>query len=141
MTTIQEIEGTDVCMNDRAHSSQPKATDLRTRTKRFALQIIRLCEHLPRTDTARVIGRQLLRSGTSSGAQYREAHRAKSTADFVSKMEGALQELDETAYWLELLVEGGIIEERAIHEVYAEANELIAIFVVSVRTAKQKSGG
>jgi four helix bundle protein len=127
-------------MRDFSDTAQPKPPELRTRTKRFALQVISLCERLPRTDTARVISRQLLRAGTSPGAQFREAHRAKSTADFVSKMEGALQELDETAYWLELLVEGGIVEEAAISELYTEAQELIAIFVASVRTAKQRSG-
>jgi four helix bundle protein len=78
---------------------------LKTRTKAFALRIIRLYQALPNSGEAKVIGNQVLRSGTSVGAQYREACRAKSPADFISKMEGSLQELDETAYWLELLVE------------------------------------
>jgi four helix bundle protein len=85
--------------------------DLRDRTKRFALRVIRLFGALPKTVEAQVIGRQVLKSGTSVGAHYREAHRARSTAEFISKLEGGLQELDETAYWLELLAESGIIVE------------------------------
>lgn len=87
--------------------------NLRTRTKVHALRIIRLCRDLPHSGEAQVIGKQILRSGTSVGAQYREvsprrhgdACRAKSPADFISKMEDSLQELDETGYWLELLIE------------------------------------
>ena len=77
--------------------------DLKVRTKQFALRIIRLYTSLPKTTEAQVIGKQVLRSGTSVGAQYREAQRAKSDADFINKVEGSLQELDETGYWLELL--------------------------------------
>ncbi|MFN3649822.1 MAG: four helix bundle protein [Armatimonadota bacterium] len=77
--------------------------DLRARTQQFALAVVRFYGQLPRTAEAQVLGRQLLRAGTSPGAQYREAFRAKSTADLISKMEGALQELEETHYWLELL--------------------------------------
>ena len=88
--------------------------DLRLRTKRFALRIIQLCDTLPRNSAGLVLGRQILRSGTSPGAQYREAQRAKSTADFISKIEGALQELEETAYWLELLVEGGLFKRTRL---------------------------
>jgi four helix bundle protein len=79
--------------------------DLRVRTKNFALRIIRLYGSLPKSTEAQVLGKQVLRSGTSVGAQYREGQRAKSDADFISKAEGALQELDETGYWLELLTE------------------------------------
>jgi four helix bundle protein len=86
-------------MSDQRH-------DLRTRTKQFALRIIRLFGALPDTVVAQVLGKQVLRSGTSVGAHYREGHRARSTAEFVSKLEVGLQELDETSYWLELLVEG-----------------------------------
>ena len=77
--------------------------DLKQRTKTFALRIIKLYSALPRRGDAKVFGNQILKSGTSVGAQYREACRAKSDADFISKVEGALQELDETAYWLELM--------------------------------------
>jgi four helix bundle protein len=114
------------------------ATDLRTRTKKFALRIIKLYQGLPKSGEAQVIGKQLLRSGTSVGAQYREACRAKSPADFVNKMEGSLQELDETTYWLELLIESGIIKAELLADLQKEADELIAIFVSSVKTTKAK---
>ena len=94
--------------------SKTQNVELRTRTKTFALRIIRLYVSLPKTTEAQVLGRQVLRSGTSVGAHYREAQRAKSDADFISKMEGGLQELDETAYWLELLVESKIVAERKL---------------------------
>jgi four helix bundle protein len=112
--------------------------DLRQRTKRDALRVIQLYHQLPRTPVAQTIGRQLLRSGTSPGAHYREAWRAKSTADFISKTEGALQELDESAYWLELLVEAGVVELEALGGLDEETDELIAIFVSMVRSAKQR---
>ena len=83
------------------------------------------------------MGKQLLRSGTSVGAHYREAYRAKSPADFITKMEGGLQELDETDYWLELLGDSEIISHARLADLRAEANELIAIFVASVKTAKR----
>ncbi len=111
-------------------------TDLRARTKDYALRIIRMYQALPRSGEASVIGRQVLRSGTSVGAQYREACRAKSKRDFISKMEGSLQELDETAYWLELLVDAGIVVNERLVELQNETNELLAIFIASVNTAK-----
>ena len=86
--------------------------DLRKRTKAFALRIVRMYVSLPKTSEAQVLGKQVLRSGTSPGAQYREAYRSRSTAEFTSKIEGGLQELEETAYWLELLVESGIVPEK-----------------------------
>ena len=111
------------------------------RTKRFALAIVRLYSSLPRTTVSQVLGRQVLRSGTSVGAHYREACRAKSRADFVSKIEGALQELDETAYWLELLTE--IYAEKRVQaqSLMTEANELISIFVSVVRSVKFPASG
>ena len=84
-------------------------TDLKARTKAYALRIIKLYQALPKSGEAQVIGKQILRSGTSVGAQYREACRAKSPADFINKMEGGLQELDETGYWLELLADSKIV--------------------------------
>ena len=110
---------------------------LEVRTKRFALQIIELFSTLPRSPVAQVLGRQLLRSGTSVGAQYREAMRGKSLADFVSKMEGSLQELEENRYWLELLLESGTLSGEIIAPIRKEADELVAMFVASVRTAKR----
>jgi len=92
---------------------------------------------LAQDHAAQVIGRQALRSGTSVGAHYREAQRAKSDADFISKMEGGLQELDETAYWLELLVESKIVAEQKLAPLMKETDELIAIFVTIVNKKKR----
>ena len=90
-------------------------TDLKNRTKTYALRIIKLYQTLPKSGEARVLGKHILRSGTSVGAQYREACHAKSPADLINKMEGSLQELDETGYWLELLAESKIVSaERLI---------------------------
>jgi four helix bundle protein len=111
--------------------------DLRERTKAFALRIIRIFGALPRSSAADVIGRQVLRSGTSVGAHYREACRSRSVAEFISKMEGGIQELDETAYWLELLADGGIVVPKKLAELRQETDELIAIFTASVKTAKK----
>jgi len=110
--------------------------DLARRTRAFALAVIRLYTALPRSTLSYVLGRQLLGSGTSVGAHYREARRAKSNADFVSKIEGALQELDETAYWLELLREVGLVQSDEVDGLMAESNELISIFVSVVKRVK-----
>ena len=112
--------------------------ELRARTKAFALNVIRIYSHLPGTTLAQVLGRQVLRSGTSVGAHYREACRARSIAEFVSKVEGGLQELDETAYWLELLLDSGILDRENGCRLLEEANELTAILVASARTAKSR---
>jgi len=92
-------------MSAERRSKTDDDRNLRTRTKRYALRIIRLFTALPKNDVAMALGRQMLRSGTSVGAHHREAARSRSVAEFVSKMDGGLQELDETGYWLELLVE------------------------------------
>jgi four helix bundle protein len=118
-----------------------KKQDLRARTKAFALRIIRLYVALPKTTEAQVIGKQLLPSGTSVGAHYREAQRAKSDADFINKIEGGLQELEETAYWLELLIESGIVTEERLKPLYTKTEELTAIFVSMVKQVKSKRGG
>jgi four helix bundle protein len=114
-----------------------KAAELRSRIKRFALRIIRLYAALGRSGAAQVIGRQLLRSETSVGAQHREAYRARSAAEFVSKLDCATQELDETIYWLELLIEAGIVKKKLLDPLINEANELTAIFVASSKTVKK----
>ena len=111
--------------------------DLRVRTKEFALRIIRLYTTLPKTTEAQVMGKQVLRSGTSVGAYYREASRAKSDADFVNKIEGALQELDETAYWLELLVESGIVKAEKLESLKLQAETLEPITRTSIVPAKR----
>ncbi len=112
--------------------------DLTKRTKGFALRVVRMYVSLPKTTEAQVLGRQALRSGTSVGAHYREAKRAKSDADFINKLEGGLQELDETAYWLELLIESGIVAETRLKPLTKETDELIAIFVAIVTKLKRK---
>ena len=112
--------------------------DLRKRTGEFALRIVKLYAALPKTTEAQVIGKQFLRSGTSVGAHYREACRAKSDADFISKIEGALQELDETLYWVELLSQAEIISASRLQPLETETNELIAMFVSMVKTIKHK---
>jgi len=111
---------------------------LRERTKRFAVEIIRFCGSLPHSEEARIIRRQLLRSGTSPGAHCREAFRSRSNAEMISKLETALQELDESLYWMELLVETRIVPDTRLEPFIAEANELIAIAVASVRTIKRR---
>src|SRR5881397_609652 len=106
--------------------------DLRKRTKVLALRIIRLYTSLAKNRTeAQVLGRQVLRIGTSVGAHYREAVRARSAAEFISKIEGGLQELEETAYWLELLVESQIVPESQLADLRREVDELTAILVSS----------
>jgi four helix bundle protein len=110
--------------------------DLRIRTKRFGLRIIRLSASLATGLEAQVIRKQVVRSGTSVGAQYREACRARSKAEFKSKLQSALQELDETTYWMELLIESGIVSAARMKKIMAEADELIAIFVASLKTAR-----
>lgn len=112
--------------------------DLATRTKQFALRVLRVCGTLPTRGPGDVIARQLARSGMSVGAQYREAHRARSTAEFISKLESAMQELEESIYWFELLVEGGFVSVGKLSALAQEADELMAIFVASVRTAKRR---
>ena len=111
---------------------------LADRTKAFALRIVRLFVALPRTDVARTLGRQMLRSGTSVGAHGREAFRSRSDAELVSKLEVAIQELDETMYWLDLFVESEIVTAKRLAPLMAEANELMAILVASVRTLKRR---
>jgi four helix bundle protein len=110
--------------------------DLRVRTKRYALAIMDLSLQIPNNPRGWVISKQILRSGTSVGAQYREACRAKSNPDFISKMEGALQELDETLYWLELLEESNLVSSSTILPAMKETNELIAIFISIIKKVK-----
>jgi len=112
--------------------------DLKTRTKDFALRVIRLYSALPKTTEAQVIGKQLLRSGTSVGAHYREGTRARSNAEFISKIEGGLLELEESMYWMELLIDASIFPEGKMAELLKEADELTAILVTCVKNAKEK---
>jgi four helix bundle protein len=111
--------------------------ELKKRTKDFALRTIRLVESLPKGKTADIIGRQLLRSGTSVGANYRSACRARSSADFISKMTIVEEEADESIYWMELLIEGGLLDKQRLNSNVIEAKELLAITVSSINTARQ----
>jgi four helix bundle protein len=113
--------------------------DLKERTRAFSLEIIRLYCTLPRTTLAQVLGKQLLRSGTSVGAQYREGRRAKSHADLASKVDGALQELEETGYWLELLRDAEIVPRDHLGPLFAEVEELTAILVTIVVSVKRSN--
>ena len=106
------------------------------RTRAFSLAVIRFYSGLPREPVAQVLGKQLLRSATSIGAQYREAQRAKSLADFVSKTEGALQEIDESGYWLDLIDDSGVDNSATLRNLQRETDELLAIFIAITRTAK-----
>jgi len=114
--------------------------DLKVRTKEFALRIIRLYVALPKTTEAQVIGKQLLRSGTSVGAHYREGIRARSNAEFISKLEGGLQELEESCYWMELLIESGLLPESKLSDLMDEAGELTAILTTCAKKVKEKKG-
>ena len=112
--------------------------DLRLRTKQYALRIIKLFGALPKNFKAQLIGKQLIRSGTSVGAHYREATRGRSTREFISKIETALQELEETRYWLELLVESDTFSTQRMQKMFQETDELNAILTVCVKNAKKR---
>ena len=111
-------------------------SDLRDRTKTFALRVIKLFVALPKATEAQVIGKQVLRSGTSVGANYREAYRSRSKAEFRAKCGDSLKELEETAYWFELLADGGIISENKLSALRQECHELTAIFVTILKNSK-----
>ena len=115
------------------------ADELRRRTKQFAIGIVRLCRSLSPTPEARIMSNQLLRFGTSVGANYRAVCRARSRADFISKIGIVVEETDESVFWLELLVETGIAPAQRISALVAEANELLAIFGASQLTAKRNA--
>ncbi|HUS35136.1 MAG TPA: four helix bundle protein [Verrucomicrobiae bacterium] len=114
-----------------------KNNDLRNRTKTFALDVIRFCEKLPNDETCRVLRRQLLRSGTSVGANYRAACRGRSKLGFIAKLGIVSEEADESAFWIELLEEAGKIGPGQSRALLAEANELVAIAVSSINTARK----
>jgi four helix bundle protein len=114
-----------------------KPQDLKLRTKAFALRIIRMYSKLPKNGTvAQVLGKQVLRSGTSVGANYREASRARSKAEFVSKIGDCLKEIDETEYWLELIVDSGCVSANRMTELLDEARQLIAILTTIDKNSK-----
>ena len=111
--------------------------NLKRRTKKFGLDVIQLFEKLPKDEVSRILGRQLLRSGTSVGANYRAASRAKSSADFISKLGTVEEEADESGYWLEMLVDAQKLKPPAAVPLIQEASELTAIAVSSIHTARE----
>jgi four helix bundle protein len=111
--------------------------ELKNRTKKFALLIIKLIELLPNTKAGNTIGNQLIRAGTSVAANYRTACRARSNADFISKITVVEEECDECLFWLELIEESGLLKNKILYEAMKEADELTAIFTASGKTARQ----
>jgi four helix bundle protein len=116
-----------------------KHQNLQDRTRRFALDVIHFVESLPATETCKILGRQLLRSGTSVGANYRAACRARSKAEFISKIGVVLEEADESAFWLELLIDAKKSMPEKAGTLLCEANELVAIAISSINTARRNS--
>lgn len=113
-----------------------KQEELRNRTKQFALRVIKLFRNLPKSPEAQILGKQLLRAATSVAANYRAAGRARSKAEFIAKIGIVVEEADESVFWLECLIEAGIVREDLLRNLLAEANELVAIFAASQRTAR-----
>jgi four helix bundle protein len=122
----------------RDRISAMSENDLKKRTQAFALRVIRLCESLPSGRTANTIANQLIRCGTSVGANYRAACRARSPADFIAKMTIVEEECDESLYWMELLIESRIIEQKLLVDLMKEADELLSIVVASIKTARKR---
>lgn len=116
-----------------------QAEELKERSKRFAINIIRLFRLMPKTEEARIIGRQLLRAGTGVAANYRSTCRSRSDAEFISRIGVVVEEADETAFWLELLLAVDIDPKGLVSVHLKEANELLAIFAASQRTSKKRS--
>ena len=116
-----------------------KPKDLPTRTREFALRVIRMYSALPKSTEAQVLGKQVLRSGTSVGANYREANRARSKPEFIAKIGDCLKELDETAYWLELPTESSIVPDAKLAALRDECDQLLAIFTTISKKAKARA--
>jgi four helix bundle protein len=114
-------------------------SEIKRRTKAFALRVIKLAGTLSKDFVGRRLGDQLLRTGTSVAANYRSACRARSAADFVNKLAGAEEEADESAFWMELLIESGLVPLRQLEKLVGEANELTAILVASQKTTKRRN--
>jgi len=113
--------------------------EFKDRTKQIALRVIRLVESLPNTHSAQIIGKQLLRSATSVGANYRAACRGKSTADILHKLAIVEEEADESLYWLELLIESEIVPEKKLSVLMSDINEIVAMTVSSIKTLRSKN--
>lgn len=124
-------------MRNTEHHTSARHDNLQNRTKQFALAVIAFCEGVPNDETSRVLTRQLLRAGTSVGANYRAACRAESKRAFISKIADVLEEADECGYWLELLAQVGKADGASIEPMRNESDELVAIFVTPMNTAKR----
>ncbi len=124
-------------MND--NNALKRGEAMKLRTKQFALRIVRLFRSLPRAEEARVIGKQVLRSGTSVGANYRAVCRARSKREFISKMSIVVEEAYESVFWLELLVDAEIFPKAKLSPLHNEAEQLLAIFAASLHTARTKN--
>jgi four helix bundle protein len=131
---VRKIEAFGILRKDM---NTERHLELRTRTKAFALRIIRMSQALPRTREANVINNQILRSATSMAANYRSAGRSRSKAEFVAKIGVVVEEADETIFWLELLADSGIVRPKKLEHIASEANQLLAIFSASRRTARE----
>lgn len=118
----------------------PEAQSLFDRTEEFALRIIRLVRSLPKDEAAKIIGRQVLRSGTSIGANYREAARSRSRPEFIAKIGDCLKEAEETVYWLNLLVRSETVTADKLAGLRSECTQLVAILTASINTAKKTEG-
>ena len=116
-----------------------KEDELKQRTKQFALKVIKFVGLLPRSMEGQVIGKQLIRSATSVGANYRAACRSRSKAEFIAKLGIVEEEADETAYWLELIIEGGLLELKNVERILREANEIVAIMAASRKSASSRN--
>lgn len=114
------------------------AEELKARTKAFAVRVVHLFRALPRSEEGRVIGRQLLRSASSVAANYRAVCRSRSRAEFAAKMGVVVEEADETVFWLEFVVDAGLMPENRLLPLLKEANELLAIFAASQRTVRKR---
>jgi four helix bundle protein len=118
-------------------NSLERADALKSRTQKFASRIVRLFQSLPHTPDAQTLGKQLLRCGTSVAANYRATCRARSKAEFISKMGVVVEEADEAVFWIELMTETGVLKTERMHDLLSEANELLAIFSASFFTARK----
>jgi four helix bundle protein len=126
----------NVITTSRRAAMAKSADEFKKRTKQFGLRVIHLVDSLPNKRSARVIGDQLLRSGTSVGANYRAACRARSSAEFCAKMGIVEEEADESGYWMELLIDGGLVKANLLKSLLQEANEIVAMVVASIRTSR-----
>lgn len=133
---LKDFEALVLARVSAVYGSEP--VSLKVRTREFALRVIRLYVALPKSTEAQVIGRQVLRSGTSVGAHYREGIRARSDSESLLKLEGALQELEETQYWIELLIGAKILPEDRLKPLIQETNELIGIFTTCAKRIKDR---